>query len=65
MVLSVGVVDVRSQSGPGGAGPLTPDEVMAILRAAAESIADGSMGVAVVERAGAIIGVYRRYQADA
>jgi uncharacterized protein GlcG (DUF336 family) len=67
MVLSVGVVDVRSQGGPGSSASslLTPDDVTAILKAAAESIADSSMAVAVVDRTGAILGVYRRSQADA
>ena len=53
--------------GAGAGGPaqtLTSADVVAVIRAAAESLSDDTMAVAVVDRAGTILGVYRRPGAD-
>lgn len=52
-------------AGAGGPAPiLTSADVVAVIRAAAESLSDDTMAVAVVDRAGTILGVYRRPGAD-
>ncbi len=58
-----GAPDARSQAG-GQAQTLTSDDVAAVLRTAAEALADPTLAVAVVDRAGTILGVYRRFGAD-
>src|SRR5438105_9175436 len=67
LVLTIGTTRVASQSGGRGgpvASPLTPDDVTALLQAAAQAIADSPMGIAVVDRAGTILGVYGRGTRD-
>src|SRR5438132_2799515 len=60
-VFQVASVRVFSQTARGGvAQTLTPDDVTAIVNAAASAIADTGMAVAVVDRAGTILGVYSR-----
>jgi uncharacterized protein GlcG (DUF336 family) len=50
---------------PGGpAEILVADDVAAVITAAAESLADETLAVAVVDRAGTILGVYSRPGAD-
>ncbi len=59
-VLDIASVPLSSQTGRGGvAQTLTPDDVTAIINAAASAISD-PMAVAVVDRAGTILGVYTR-----
>jgi uncharacterized protein GlcG (DUF336 family) len=67
MVLTIGAARVASQTGGGDplAGPMTADDVTAVLAAAAAAISDTTMAAAVVDRTGAILGVYRRSEADA
>ena len=58
---------LQAQAPPAG-GPaqiLTADDVLAVIRTAAQALSDDTMAVAVVDRAGTILGVYRRPQADA
>ncbi len=63
-VLAAGLVAVpllaRAQSVGGQAQILTSADVTAVLRAAAEALSDDTLAVAVVDRAGTILGVYRR-----
>jgi uncharacterized protein GlcG (DUF336 family) len=49
----------------GPAQTLTADDVVAIIRAGAGALADDTMAIAVVDRAGTILGVWRRPGADA
>src|SRR3954454_24012276 len=64
--LDVGSVRVWSQQGRGGpAQTLTADDVAAVINAAAGAIADSGMAIAVVDRAGTILGVYARAGAAA
>src|SRR6267378_4974761 len=66
-VLDFGSARLASQQTPRG-GPaqtLTPDDVSAIINAAASAISDSGMAVAVVDRAGTILGVYARGAAPA
>jgi uncharacterized protein GlcG (DUF336 family) len=49
-----------AQSVGGRAQTLTSLDVTAVLRAAAETVSDDTLAVAVVDRAGTILGVYRR-----
>src|SRR6267378_2551764 len=66
-VLDFGSARLASQQTPRG-GPaqtLTPDDVAAIINAAASAISDSGMAVAVVDRAGTILGVYGRGAAPA
>src|SRR5262245_59853115 len=59
-VLQLSSVRLASQTSRGGvAQTLTPDDVSAIVNAAASAISD-PMAVAVVDRAGTILGVYTR-----
>src|SRR6266436_3063606 len=61
-MLDLGSARLASQQMPRG-GPaqtLTPDDVTAIINASASAISDGGMAVAVVDRAGTILGVYAR-----
>ena len=59
-VFQLASVRVFSQTARGGvAQTLTPDDVTAIINAAASAISD-PMAVAVVDRAGTILGVYTR-----
>jgi uncharacterized protein GlcG (DUF336 family) len=60
-VLDLGSAHLLSQQTPRGglAQTLTPDDVAAIINAAASAISD-PMAVAVVDRAGTILGVYTR-----
>src|SRR5262245_48163093 len=67
LVLAIASVRVASQNVPRGGpvtAPLSPDDVTAIVRAAAQSIADNPLGIAVVDRAGTILGVYGRGARD-
>jgi uncharacterized protein GlcG (DUF336 family) len=67
VMLTIGATHVASQSGGRGgpvASPLTPDDVTAILQAAAQAISDSPMGIAVVDRTGTILGVYGRGPRD-
>src|ERR1700738_3016106 len=61
-VLDLGSARLFSQQTlRGGPAPtLTPDDVGAIINAAASAISDTGMAVAVVDRAGTILGVYAR-----
>src|SRR5258706_6496488 len=66
-ILDLGSARLLSQQTPRG-GPaqtLTPDDVAAIINAAASAISDSGMAVAVVDRAGTILGVYGRGAAPA
>ena len=57
---------LRAQQVAGGTAQiLTADDVLAVIRTAAQALSDDTMAVAVVDRAGTILGVYRRSQADA
>src|SRR5690349_15204580 len=59
--LDLGSVRVSSQSGRGGlVQPLTADEVNAVIGVAATAVADSGLAVAVVDRAGRILGVWAR-----
>jgi uncharacterized protein GlcG (DUF336 family) len=50
---------------PGGPAPiLAPEDVDAVIAAAAQALADETMAVAVVDRAGTILGVWRRPLAE-
>ena len=51
---------VRSQSVGGNAQTLTAADVTAVITVAAEALNDNTLAVAVVDRRGAILGVYRR-----
>jgi uncharacterized protein GlcG (DUF336 family) len=56
---------LRAQQRAGGpAQILTADDVLAVIRTAAQALSDDTMAVAVVDRAGTILGVYRRSQTD-
>jgi len=44
--------------------PLTPAEVTAVIRAAANAIGENTMAIAVVDRVGRVLGVYARPGAD-
>ena len=56
---------LRAQQRAGGTAQiLTADDVLAVIRTAAQALSDDTMAVAVVDRAGTILGVYRRSQAD-
>src|SRR5437667_12198648 len=60
-VFQLASVRVFSQTARGGvAQTLTPDDVTAIINASASAISDTGMAVAVVDRAGTILGVYAR-----
>src|SRR5207244_9706145 len=60
-VFQLASVPVFSQAARGGfAQTLTPDDVTAIINASASAISDTGMAVAVVDRAGTILGVYAR-----
>jgi len=60
-VFQMASVRLSSQTQRGGiAQTLTPDDVAAIINASASSISDSGMAVAVVDRAGTILGVYAR-----
>ncbi len=66
-ILDLGSARLLSQQTPRG-GPaqtLTPEDVAAIINAAASAISDSGMAVAVVDRAGTILGVYGRGAAPA
>jgi uncharacterized protein GlcG (DUF336 family) len=64
--LDLGSVRVSSQQGRGGpAQTLSADDVAAVINAAAGAIADSGMAIAVVDRAGTILGVYARAGAAA
>src|SRR4051794_431074 len=64
--LDLGSVRVSSQQARGGvAQTLTADEVAVVINAAASAIADSAMAIAVVDRAGTILGVYARAGAAA
>src|SRR6266850_2818201 len=66
MALDFCATRVFSQTLRGGnAQTLTPDDVSAIVNAAASAISDNTMAVAVVDRAGTILGVYARGAAPA
>ena len=66
LVVGLGERGLRSQTGPGGpAQTLTSDDVLAVITAAAGAIGDNTMTAAVVDRAGSILGVYRRPRASA
>ncbi|HUG54955.1 MAG TPA: hypothetical protein VMR21_15195 [Vicinamibacteria bacterium] len=55
----------RAQQAAGGTAQiLTAEDVMAVIRTAASTLSDTTMAVAVVDRAGTILGVYRRPQAE-
>ena len=59
--LGCGWSAARAQSGPGGpADVLTADDVRAIITVAADSLADETLAVAVVDRMGRILGLYTR-----
>jgi uncharacterized protein GlcG (DUF336 family) len=60
--LALGAVmpGVNAQGAGGPAQILTSTDVTAVLRAAAEALSDDTLAVAVVDRAGTILGVYRR-----
>ena len=60
--LSVLAPGARASGGP--AQILTATDVVAVIRAAAQAISDNTMAVAVVDRAGTILGVYARPGAD-
>jgi uncharacterized protein GlcG (DUF336 family) len=60
-LFDAGAVRLSSQS---AALVVTAGDVSAVLAAAATAISDTTMAVAVVDRTGAILGVYRRPQAD-
>ena len=51
---------VRTQSIGGVAQTLTADDVTAVITAAAGALSDNTLAVAVVDRRGTILGVYRR-----
>src|SRR5439155_23454457 len=60
-VFQLASVQLLSQTARGGpAQTLTPDDVTAIINAAASAISDTGMAVAVVDPAGTILGVYSR-----
>src|SRR5262245_50382989 len=64
--LDVGSVRVSTQTGRGGiVQALTADDVNSVIAAAATSISDSGMAVAVVDRAGRILGVWARAGAAA
>ncbi len=56
---------LRAQAAGGTAQILTGPDVTAVITAAAQALSDDTMAVAVVDRAGTILGVYRRPGADA
>jgi uncharacterized protein GlcG (DUF336 family) len=59
--LDVGSLRVSTQAGRGGAvQALTADDVGAVIMAAAQAISDTGMAIAVVDRAGRILGVWAR-----
>src|SRR5437879_5338637 len=58
-------LSVRAQAAGGTAQILTAPDVTAVISAAAQALSDDTMAVAVVDRAGTILGVYRRPGADA
>jgi len=61
MALDFCATRVSSQTLRGGtAQTLTPDDVSAIVNAAASAISDNTMAVAVVDRAGTMLAVYAR-----
>ncbi|MCL4820476.1 MAG: heme-binding protein [Vicinamibacteria bacterium] len=63
-LLALAAPPVARAAGPGGpAAILVADDVAAVLRAAAEALDDPTLAVAVVDRAGTILGVYARPQA--
>lgn len=67
LVPTFGAARLASQSGGRGGPvprPLTPDDVTAILMAAAQAIADNPMAIAVVDRSGTILGLYGRGPRD-
>src|SRR5215468_11702209 len=63
-VTSVPQARAQGANAGGPAQTLTADDVVAIIRAAAGALADDTMAVAVVDRAGTILGVCRRPGAD-
>jgi uncharacterized protein GlcG (DUF336 family) len=63
-LLGLAAPPVARAASPGGpAAILVADDVAAVLRAAAEALDDPTLAVAVVDRAGTILGVYARPQA--
>src|SRR5579862_4918592 len=58
--LSVGAVTVSSDGRGGTTQILTSDDVMAVISTAASALSDNSLAVAVVDRAGTLLGVYAR-----
>jgi uncharacterized protein GlcG (DUF336 family) len=59
--LDLGSARVASQPGRGGAADiLSAADVAAVINAAASALSDNTMAVAVVDRAGTILGVYAR-----
>jgi uncharacterized protein GlcG (DUF336 family) len=59
--LDLGTARVASQQGRGGAAEiLTAADVASVITAAASALSDTTMAVAVVDRAGTILGVYAR-----
>ena len=61
IILDVSSARVASQQGRGGpADILSAADVAAVINAAASALSDNTMAVAVVDRAGTILGVYAR-----
>ena len=58
--LAVPGASARAQAAGGTAQILTAQDVTAVITAAAQALSDDTMAVAVVDRAGTILGVYRR-----
>lgn len=59
-VLDSSTVRVSTDGRGGPAATLTADDVTAVIAAAASALSDNTMAVAVVDRRGAILGVYAR-----
>lgn len=60
LLLGAGSQRLLSQGRGGTAQILTSDDVMAVIGAAASAVSDNGLAVAVVDRAGTILGVYAR-----
>jgi uncharacterized protein GlcG (DUF336 family) len=63
--LALPAARAHAQAAGGTAQILTAQDVTAVINAAALALSDDTMAVAVVDRAGTILGVYRRPGADA